>query len=331
VTGVTGAGPWPGQDALDAATTVLGELAAAPDEVVGMPFVPVLPDRGPAGGLTGRTLGLLVDLPAELGPHGWRLTSRPGRDLAAARRLTAGDVEALAVAAHGYAGPLVVPVLGPLSLATALALRGGDAVVADPAAVADLAASLAAGLGEHLAALARAVPAAVPTVLVHEPGAGAVLAGAVATFTGRGTLRSMPPGPARELLGVVVRGVRAAGATGVAVHVGTQLAALGPARAAGADGVGIDVAGLDEHAWERVAGAVEGGAALWAQVPVAAGPGAARAAADALVVPWRRIGLPLAGLGGVVLVGRSAADRTVAEARRTLATTVTAARLVAEV
>ena len=79
--GVSGPGAWPGEDVLEAQTTVLGDLVDVPPEVRGLPFLVHLPARGPSGTLVARTLGLLVDLPAELGPHGWRLADRPGGDL----------------------------------------------------------------------------------------------------------------------------------------------------------------------------------------------------------------------------------------------------------
>ncbi len=68
---VTGIGSLPGTDPAEAAALVLGEL---PD----LPHLPELPARGPGADMVGRGAALLVDLPVELVPSGWRLTARPG-------------------------------------------------------------------------------------------------------------------------------------------------------------------------------------------------------------------------------------------------------------
>ena len=332
MTGVTGSGPWPGTDPLEAQAAVLGDLVAAPSDVTGLPFAPVLVDRRPWADLVGRGVALLVDLPAELGPHGWRLTARPGHDLVRARSALRDDLDALAVAAHGYTGPLVVPVLGPLSLAAVLALAGGERVVSDPSALRDLADSLAAGLAEHLAALVRAVPGALPQVLLREGELARVLAAGVPTFSGRATLRSVSREVAGSRLAAVVVAARAAGATTVAVGGGSSSSMIGPVVDAAADAVVLEVDGVNEHGWETVAEAVEQGMRVWAEVPP---PGAGArpdgaAAADALIRPWRRVGLPAAGLADAVLVAPPTGVWTPEGARAALAHTVTAARIVAE-
>ena len=70
----------PGTDPAEATRVVAGEL---PD----FPFLPELPDRGPGADVVGRTAGLLIDIPVEVTPRGWRLAERPGRDLARARSM----------------------------------------------------------------------------------------------------------------------------------------------------------------------------------------------------------------------------------------------------
>lgn len=343
MTAVGGTGPWPGSEPLEAQTTVVGDVAEAPSGVDGLPWTVRLPERGPFGTLAAHALGLLVDLPAELGPHGWRLADRPGGDATRLAALRRQDLDALAVAAHGWEGPLVVPVAGPFTLAASTYLARGDRAVADPGAVAEIAESLAAGVAEHLAAIGRAVPGARPTVLLHEPLLAQVVAGVLPSFSGYARLRSVAAPVVSERLGAVVAGVRAGGAERVVLHVGAGATALGAARGAGADGVGVEVAGLDERRWEAVAEAVEGGLALWASVPQpetsqCAGPDV-RGVADAVLRGWERVGLTRAGLRDAVLLapagpavpgGPGDARIDPAAARATLATVARAAAIVAE-
>lgn len=334
MTGATGSGPWPGDDVLEAQTVVVGDLADTPTGVTGLPFTVRLPRRGPWGGPTGTAATLLVDLPTELGPHGWKLADRPGGDLARAQALRREDLDALAVAAHGLTGPLVVPVTGPLTLAARLYLARGDRVVSDRGALEELTWSLAAGIAEHLADVRRLVPGVEPVVLLHEPLLAQVVAGVLPSFSGYSALRAVPAPAATELLGVVVRGARP-GAGQVVVHGGATWTALRPAVAAGADGVALALPGLDERAWEHIAEAVEQGTALWAELPPltssqCAGPDL-RAQADALTVPWRRVGLPAEGLARATLLPPAPdASATPDQARAALAAAVRAAELVAE-
>lgn len=332
MTGVTGPGPWPGADALEAQTVVLGELGAPPEGVTGMPFAVVLTERGPWSDLLGRAVGMLVDLPVELGPHGWRLTGRPGGDLVRARSTLRDDIDALAVAAHGWSGPLVVPVHGPVTTAASVDLARGDRVLSDAGASRDVAESLAAGLVDHLAALIRAVPGARPTLLLHEPALAAAIEARVPTFSGRATLRAVPVQVAGERIAVVAAAARAAGAGAVVVHTGNSVVGLEAVTAAGADVVAVEIKDVPPAGWERLAGAVEAGTALWAQLaPAPRGPGGAvdvAAHAQQLLQPWSRIGLATAQLDGVVLMAASADGAP--SARRELADTVQAAQRVAD-
>ncbi len=68
----TGIGSMPGTDPPEAARVVAGEL---PD----FPYLPELPARGPGADLVGRTAALLIDMPVETTPGGWRIAERPGR------------------------------------------------------------------------------------------------------------------------------------------------------------------------------------------------------------------------------------------------------------
>ena len=66
-----GVGSLPLADPLEAARLVAGEL---PD----FPHLPELPGRGAAAGMIGRAAALLVDLPVDLQPAGWRLVPSVG-------------------------------------------------------------------------------------------------------------------------------------------------------------------------------------------------------------------------------------------------------------
>lgn len=334
---VSGVGPWPGDDQLEAQSAVTGEIAETPDPAVGMPWAVRLPDRGPEHTGVGAGLGLLLDLPAELGPHGWRFADRPGHDAARLDAARREQVDALAVAAHGWSGPLLVPVCGPLTLAGSVYLARGDRAVADRGAVTEIVESLAAGIGDHLAAIGRVLPEAAPTVLLHEPLLAAVVAGTLPTFSGYARLRSVPAAEVAERLTRAVDLLRAAGAARVAIHLSTGATLAPVVRRSGADGIGVTVSGLDERRWEPVAEAVEAGLRLFAQVEPprtsqCAGPDV-RGVAQPVLDGWRRVGLPNDRLGAVTLLAPApeiGAPEAVRTARATLATVARAAELVAE-
>ena len=212
MTAVSGTGPWPGTDVFEAQAVVMGDLADPPEGITGIPFAVRLPARGPEADETGSAAVMLLDLPVELGAHGWKLADRPGRDLSRAQALQRENLDALAAAAHGYVGPLVVPVTGPLTLAASLYLARGDRVLADRGAVAEIAESLGAGIGEHLATVRRAAPGVELTLMLHEPLLARAVAGLLPSFSGYSVLRPVPTQVASERIETVVRAARAAGA-----------------------------------------------------------------------------------------------------------------------
>ena len=309
---VTGTGPWPGTDALEAQSVVVGDLLDTPSEVAGLPFTVTLAARGPWSDPVGRASALLADLPTELGAHGWKLAAHPGGDLGRAQSFVREDLDALAVAAHGYVGPLVVPVLGPDdSRRVALPRRAATASLSDAGAVRELAASLAAGLADHLgrAAPGRAgrgpdrAAARAAARAGHGRGAAVVLGVLGAAVGARAGRRVAPRGRGRWP-------ARSAGASSVVVHGGTAWSSLGAIRASHADGFALAVTALDDRSWERVAEVVEGGLAFWPELPPqassqCAGPDVA-GQADLLLRPWRSVGLPAVGLRDVVLLAGDA-------------------------
>ena len=339
MTTASGLGRWEGTDVLEAQTAVIGELTSTPTGVGGLPFLVQLPGRGYGAEPTGRATVLLAEMAAELGPHGWKLTDGQGRDAARAAAFLREDLDALAVAAYGYAGPLVVATTGPLTLAAELYLARGDRVLSDAGAVRELAASLAAGVSQHLAAVRVAVPAAEPVLVLDETRLPEVLLGRIATFSGNSVLRAVPTGIATEHLRTLAAAARGAGAGRVVVHTGASWVPVRAVLAAGADGLALTIANFNQTGWERIAEAVEQGAALWAGLPDAlpaanasrdGGPDVV-GQAEALLRPWGRLGLPAAALRDVVvLAAEPPGQATPDAARRALQNVIRAAEVIAE-
>ncbi len=302
-------GPWPGTDPLEAARAVLGELGREG----GLPLLPQLPERGPGSDPTGRAAAALVEMPVDLQPVGWRLVDHPGRDARRGTSHLAADVDALAEAADGYAGPLALGVLGPWSLAASVWLPRGERVVVDAGATRDLLASLAEGLAQHVRHVRRLVPLADVVLVLDEPPLPSVLGGRVPTASRWGRLPPLEGPVVRAGLRTVVDAATAAGARaavrcplprpGDAADGGPGPDARGLLRLlgeAGATGLGVDwaaAAALGSPGWEAVAEAAETGAALW----VALAPAPPGELVEALTTPWRRLGLDVGLLGRVVL------------------------------
>jgi len=257
----TGIGSLPGTDVHAACRMVLDEL---PD----LPHLPELPDRGAHAAVTGRTVGLLAELGADLQPAGWRLTGASvgatggGLDQRRARSLVAEDLDALEEHAQGYTGRLKVQVAGPWTLAATVERPRGDRVLADHGARRDLAQSLAEGVAVHVADVARRVPGAALVVQVDEPGLPAVLAGAVPTASGFGRHRTVTASEASSALSAVLGAVRVAHAVPV-VHCCAEDVPVDLLAGAGAEALGLDVALLDPGGTETLAAAVDAGLDVW--------------------------------------------------------------------
>jgi methionine synthase II (cobalamin-independent) len=289
---VTGIGSLPGTDPDEAARLVFGELPE-------LPHVAELPDRGAGADMIGRSAALLVDLPVEIQPSGWRLTAHPGRELRRARDFLAWDLDALEAAAIGHTGAVKLQVAGPWTLAASLELANGHRVVSDHGAARDLAASLAEGVRSHLADVAARVPGAQLVLQLDEPALPAVLAGAVPTPSGYGTVRAIEAPVVEQALRDVLGAVP--DDAGV-VHCCADRVPVDVLRNAGAAAISLDAARLTVADYDALGEAVDAGVSLWlGVVPARAAPVSFAAARARLRELWTGLGFPLAGLADDVV------------------------------
>jgi hypothetical protein len=316
----TALGSWPGTSAVEAARTSFGELGEPPH----VPYLPELPARGPGADLIGRAAGVLVDLPVDLQPSGWRLVDRPGRDAERTRAWLRQDLDVLAEVADGYRGPLKMQVAGPWTLAAALELPRLERAVADPGACRDLVASLCEGVAVHVAEVRRLVPGAAVLLQVDEPSLPVVLAGGVPTASGFGRVAAIEEPVVVDGLREVLDAARAGGAVAGVVHCCNRAVPVDAIVRAGADAVSLDPTLLGASGWDEVAAAVEAGVALWAGVLPASGPpprpSAESRLAENLWRAWTRVGLGGASAAGIVVTPSCGlAGTSPAAARATLA------------
>lgn len=290
----------PGTDPAETLAVVFGEL---PD----LPFLPELPDRGPGAEMTGRTAAMLVDLPVETTPRGWKLATRPGRAQRRAADLLSADLDALQESAEDYAGPVKVAACGPWTLAATVELnRSQNPALADDGAIGDLTASLAEGVAAHIAQLHARLPKATVLLQLDEPALPAVLAGDVPTASGLNLVRAVEPGPARDALSVVL------GRSGVwpAVHCCAARVPFTLLRDAGAAVVGFDPARLGRGEEDGVAEIAEGGTGLLLGALPTASPWhlaqgrlpPPRDTAAVAITLWHRMGLSPASLAAQVVL-----------------------------
>src|SRR5947207_10590043 len=242
----------PGTNPAEAMRVIAGEL---PD----FPHLPELPDRGPGADLTGRTAALLVDIPVEVTPRGWRVAERSGRDLGRARTMLSSDLDAMEEALDGFRGPLKIQLCGPWTLAATLELpRTLNVAIADPGAVADLTASLAEGAAAHVAEVAKRVPGARLVVQLDEPALAAVAGGEVPTASGLARIAPVEADVLRERLAQVI----ASTGTYTVVHSCSAAVPFGIIRAAGAGALSFDLSQLRRGEEDAVAEAAEAGLGL---------------------------------------------------------------------
>lgn len=326
----TGIGSMPGADPAEACRIVFGEV---PD----LPYLPELPGRGPGADIIGRTAALLVGLPVQTTPRGWKLTDRPGRDASRAAGYLSQDLDTLEEMAGGYRGPLKIAVCGPWTLAASLELSHSvNPALADPGAVADLTASLAEGLAEHAGDVRKRVPGASLIVQLDEPALPAALAGRVPTASGLNVVRAIDQAVASQRLATVL----SAPSAFTVVHCCGKPAPFPEIERAGASAVSFDLGHLRNADVDRVAQLAEDGLGLFvgalptssAEQLVSGPPLLPRQTAESVVTLWRRTGLAPGLLARQVVITPACglAGSSPAAARAALAHCRDAARIAPE-
>ena len=325
----TGVGSMPGTDPAEALAVVLGEL---PD----LPHLPELPARGAGADLTGRTAALLVDLPVETTPGGWKLAARPGRDQRRAAGLLSADLDAAHEGAADWSGPFKIGVCGPWTLAATIELnRSQNPVLADRGAVADLIASLAEGVAAHVAEVRGRIPGATVLLQLDEPALPAVLAGSVPTASGLNRVGAVDTTVTGDGLRSVLDATTAFGL----VHCCARDLPLRIMKEAGAQAIGFDLSLLrSEEEQDELAEVVEAGLGILAgviQIPQRSAAGASPSPQESgagVLELWHRMGIPAAGLDRQVVLTPACglAGASPAGARAALARCREAARLLPE-
>jgi methionine synthase II (cobalamin-independent) len=279
----TGVGSLPGHDIQEAVNIVFGELPE-------WPHLPELPGRGLGADMIGRGAALLVGLPVQWWAFRWELADLPGRDARRAIDFLERDLDALHEV--NAAGPVRLTAVGPFTLAANLWRRTGGAMLADPGAVADLTASLAEGLRNHIAAARARMPKAALSIQLDEPSLPAALAGRVNTESGLDFYRRVPVEVARERLLQLTEQV----GVPVVVHCCAPDVPVKLLEEAGAQAVSVDLTLLDLDDVPKVDALgeyLDGGGRLIAGTVPSLGqprPGLGKEAAERVLALWNRLG-----------------------------------------
>jgi Cobalamin-independent synthase, Catalytic domain len=249
----TGIGSLPGTDPVEATRLILGELTE-------LPHLPELPGRGPGADMIGRTAAQLVDMPVEIAPSGWRLSSHAGRDQRRAHDFLRHDLDALEEQAAGYVGAYKVQLTGPWTLAASVELPNGNSIVSDHGATRDLIASAREGAVQLLHEVTARVPGAQVVLQWDEPSLPSVLNGTVPTPSGWGSVRAVDVEVARSALHDVLT---AAAEGGRVVHCCAADVPIALLRSAGADALSVDASLIDRSHYDAIGECVESGMGLW--------------------------------------------------------------------
>ncbi|RLY94601.1 hypothetical protein EAE32_05400 [Kocuria tytonicola] len=290
--------PLRGTDLPETFRVLRGELGAPH-----LSAVPLLPERGPHAELAARTCAVLEELHADRQPHGWRVSGVPGDDSRRARALLAGDLnmiaDVLGAESGADTGPVVVSLLGPVSLAATVHVRNGEKLQSDPGARRDLTQSWCAGMPGLRAALRRNTDGRGTVLVLHEPELDRVLGGRIPTASGYRTLRALPRHEVRTALTEAVRAARSAGAVAVALDAGPADPRW--ARDVGADATVLPVPDGPTAQWEPLAALHEAGVGLCFDSAAVTGRTPVRAGVERIVRPWSELGMDPAALLGTGL------------------------------
>jgi hypothetical protein len=248
----------PGVDVRGTAQVVREELGRDG----GVPYLAELPDRGPGSDLVGRALGLLAAVwPAwavETTPTGWRLCDAPGRDSRRAQGFLSEDLDILEEAYDGWAGPVLLPMCGPWTLAAAVELTSGERLLRDDGAIRDLLVSWGEAAAAHVADVRRRLPHSEPVISMDEPSLPMVLAGAIPTASGAMRYRAVEGTVVRTGIATAVDRL-AADRVQLLVHCCARDVPLQLLREAGVAAVGIDLALLERAQEDQLGEAIEAG------------------------------------------------------------------------
>ncbi|GAA4284854.1 methionine synthase [Brevibacterium daeguense] len=294
-------GVWPGDEPRRAASSAFTHLAE------GLPSIPLV--AVPAQGGTrwavdsiGPAVSLLDQLPADLGPFGWRLSRGAGRDVRVERSRFGRTLDAVAEYGEGFAGAALLSLPGPWTLARALSLPDSNRALSDPGAVRDIIQAYAAGV-QALRERCERLLGTRPRIRLWEPVLDQILTGSVPTVSGFRTLPALPERTVLDALRSFL--VRSGEGTLVTVPqlaavrlAGKEVAHREQLREAGVAAVCVPFAGLDLQGWEELAQAQEAGTEVWVRLPASAGehPGDVKAWLAALTEPWKRIGMDVGSL-----------------------------------
>ncbi|APF39705.1 hypothetical protein [Neomicrococcus aestuarii] len=309
-------GQMPGTDPVETAKVVLGELVHPH-----LPAVFELPDRGRTSDTLGRSVSVLEGIFADIQPYGWRVTDAPGKDIRSAVSARTSDLGIMAdVIGETQNQPetLVLPFLGPLSLASSLHLHFGEKVISDSGARRDIAQSLAVGISEWVRTVRRATGVSSVVVLVSEPHADAALSGQIKTISGYRTLRAVDRAEALATWTSFVSVFKDDDAASVVLNLSDTSGAVGRAHAEtlgrfasiGADGWYVDALKHrpDMGVWEGVAELIEADKSVWLgaiDVSRAGLAGHERESVtqifESISQPWRNVGLSFDQFHQIVL------------------------------
>lgn len=291
----------PGTEPREASAVVAGELPE-------LPVLPELPGRGPGAELVGRTCALLPDLPVDLQPSGWRLTSRPGIDARRASSYLNHDLDAFSEELDGRTGAVKVAVAGTWTLAASLQLPRGEPVLSDAGALRDLSQAMAEGIAAHVDDVRRRLPGCPVVLQLDEPMLPLVLAGHVLSFSGAAALRAVPRSDVVVALGAIVRAAAQRDTTVVA-HCCAADPPVDVFRESGVAGVSLDLTAVGQTRDDALGTALEAGLVLLAGVAPAvdAPPGRVALSDPATTVApvrrlWHRLGLDPESLASLVVV-----------------------------